>query len=94
MEMIGFYDAEIARSVPSIAVCSWKQMPFLKVASLARERDEEEKGVYKRLLISVILLNAIKAISNTVTAIKCGCFKGNEKQDKLEGIKPFENIWS
>lgn len=63
--------------VPSIAVCSWKQMPFLKVESFAREGDEEEKGAYKRLLISVILLSAIKAISGVVTAIKCGYFKVN-----------------
>lgn len=52
-------------------------------------RDEEEKGVYKRLLISVISLNAIKAISNVVTAIKRGHFKVNQKQDKLEGVKPW-----
>lgn len=61
--------------VPSIAVCSWKQMPFFKVESSAREGHEEEKGAYKRLLISVILLNFIKAISNTATAIKRGYFK-------------------
>lgn len=61
--------------VPSIAVCSWKQMPFLKAGSLARERNEEERGVYKRLLISVILLNAIKAISNVVAAIKLRLFQ-------------------
>lgn len=63
--------------VPSIAACSWKQMPFLKVESFAKEGDEEEKGAYKRLLISVILLSAIKAIPDVVAAVKCGCFKGN-----------------
>lgn len=63
--------------VPSIAVCSGKEMPFLKVESFTREGDEEEKGAYKRLLISVILLSAIKAISNIVAAIKCDYFKVN-----------------
>lgn len=52
-------------------------MPFLKVESFTREGDEEEKEAYKRLLISVILLNAIKAISNIVAAIKCDYFKVN-----------------
>lgn len=63
--------------VPSTAVCSGKQMPFLKVESFTGEGDEEEKGAYKRLLTSVILFNAIKAIPNVVTAIKCGYFRVN-----------------